>query len=102
MLWCDNASAIGLSSNPVFHSRTKHIEVDYHYVREKVLCHDLCVRFVSSKGNLVDTFTKPLPSPLFILQWRKLLLDTSPKSLREDVSDHGGSTSEKLKQIANG
>ena len=34
VLWCDNVSAIALSANPVFHSRTKHFEVDYHYVRE--------------------------------------------------------------------
>ena len=37
VLWCDNVSAIALSANPIFHSRTKHLEVDYHYVREKVL-----------------------------------------------------------------
>ena len=37
VLCCDNVSAIALSANPVFHSRTKHLEVDYHYVREKVL-----------------------------------------------------------------
>ena len=102
VLWCDNASAIALSANPVFHSRTKHIDVDYHYVREKVLRRDLCVRFVSGKDNLADIFTKPLPSPLFLLQRRKLLLDASPKSLTGDVNDRGGSTSEKLKPIANG
>ena len=102
VLWCDNASAIALSANPVFHSRTKHIEVDYHYVREKVLRRDLCVRFVSGKDNLADIFTKPLPSPSFILQRRKLLLDASPKSLTGDVNNHGGSTSERLKQITKG
>ena len=102
VLWCDNASAIALSANPVFHSRTKHIDVDYHYVREKVLRCDLCVRFVSGKDNLADIFTKPLPSPSFLLQRRKLLLDASPKSLTGDVNDCGGSTSEKLKPIANG
>ena len=102
VLWCDNASAIALSANPMFHSRTKHIEVDYHYVREKGLHRDLCVRFVSGKDNLADIFTKPLPSPSFLLQRRKLLLDASPKSLTRDVNDRGGSTSEKLKPITNG
>ena len=101
VLWCDNASAIALSANPVFHSRTKHIEVDYHYVREKVLRRDLCVRFVSGKDNLADIFTKPLPSPSFLLQRRKLLLDTSPKSLRGDVSDRDNSTSKKIKEVTN-
>uniref|UniRef100_A0A7N2MG60 Uncharacterized protein n=1 Tax=Quercus lobata TaxID=97700 RepID=A0A7N2MG60_QUELO len=47
VLWCDNVPAIALSANPVFQSRTKHLEVDYHFVREKVLRRDLCVGFVS-------------------------------------------------------
>ena len=40
-LWCDNVSALAIASNPVFHARTKHMEVDYHFVRERVLCRDL-------------------------------------------------------------
>ena len=67
VLWCHNAFAIALSANPVFHSCTKHIEVGYHYVHEKVLCCDLCVRFVSGKDSLTDLFTKPLPSASFLL-----------------------------------
>ena len=78
MIWCDNVSALAFSANPVFHSRTKHIEVDFHYVREKVLCRDLCVGFVSGKDSLADVFTKPLPAPLFLLQRCRLLVDSSP------------------------
>lgn len=37
VLWCDNISAIALASNPIFHARTKHVEVDSHFIREKVL-----------------------------------------------------------------
>ena len=40
VLWCDNVSTIALASNPVFHARTKHVEVDYHFIRERVLCKD--------------------------------------------------------------
>ena len=48
LLWCDNASALAIVSNPVFHAWTKHIEVDYHFVRERVLKHDLLVKYISS------------------------------------------------------
>lgn len=89
VLWCDNVFAIALSANPIFHSYTKHLEVDYHYVREKVLRKDLCVGFVSGKDNLADVFTKPLPAPLFLLLRQKLLVDSSLSHLRGDVEDRG-------------
>ena len=40
-LWCDNVSALAIASNPVFHAHTKHVEVDYHFVHERVLRRDL-------------------------------------------------------------
>lgn len=40
-LWCDNLGAIALTSNPVFHAQTKHVEVDYHFLHEKVLQKDI-------------------------------------------------------------
>lgn len=57
--WCDNLGATYLTANPVFHSHTKHTEVDFHFVREKVALGALEVRFVSSADQVADGFTKP-------------------------------------------
>ena len=65
LLWCDNVSALAIASNPVFHARTKHIRVDYHFVHEKVLRRVLLVKFISTHDQLDDIFTKGLPSPRF-------------------------------------
>ena len=47
-LWCDNVSALAIAYNPVFNARTKHVEVDYHFVREKVLREDLQVHYIAT------------------------------------------------------
>lgn len=63
-LWCDNIGATYLAANPVFHARTKHIEVDYHFVGERVarklLSIQLSIQFVSTGDQVADGFTKPL------------------------------------------
>ena len=60
-LWCDNLGATYLSANPVFHARTKHIEIDYHFVRERVASKNLEIKFISSKDQIADGFTKAIP-----------------------------------------
>jgi hypothetical protein len=59
-LWCDNLGATFLSANPVFHACTKHIDIDYHFVRERVAKNCLAINFISSKDQLADGFTKAL------------------------------------------
>lgn len=59
-LWCDNLGATYMTANPVFHARTKHIEVDYHFVREQVAQKLLDIYFVSSQDQVADGFTKPI------------------------------------------
>ena len=59
-LYCDNMSSIQLANNPVFHARTKHIEVHYHYVQEKVLAHEIDLVYVSTHEQVADIFTKSL------------------------------------------
>ena len=64
-LWCDNLGATYLSANPVFHARTKHVEVDFHFVREKVAQGRLQVQFISTHDQIADIFTKPLAADRF-------------------------------------
>ena len=56
----NNQSAIALTKDNTFHSRTKHIDIPYHYVREAVENGDLRLDYVKTDSNLADVFTKPL------------------------------------------
>ncbi|KAK2411429.1 hypothetical protein QL285_046706 [Trifolium repens] len=59
-LLCDNISAVALAHNPVLHARTKHMELDLHFVREKVIAKHLHVLHVPATAQLADPLTKPL------------------------------------------
>ena len=61
----DNQSAISLAKNPVFHQRTKHVEIQAHFIREKVLDDIIHLEYCPSTVNSADLFTKPLPEAQF-------------------------------------
>jgi hypothetical protein len=60
VIYCDNINSILLANNPVYHARTKHIEVHYHFIREKNLAKEIYFIHVSTKDQVVDIFTKAL------------------------------------------
>ena len=64
-LLCDNEGAIRLVKNPEFHQRTKHINIKYHFLREKYQDKEIEIVYTSTENQLADLFTKPLPTPRF-------------------------------------
>jgi histone deacetylase 1/2 len=84
-IWCDNIGAIALASNPVFHARTKHVEIDYHFIREKVCNNDVKVQHVSTVDQIADVFTKGQTAQWFQYLTNKLMVCKNPINSRGGV-----------------
>jgi len=64
-LYCDNTSAINLTKNQIQHSKTKHIEIRHHFIRDHIQKGDIKIMFVKTENQLADLFTKPLARDRF-------------------------------------
>ena len=85
IVWCDNLAAKSMAENPVYHSRTKHIGVDVHFVREKVENGEVEIRYVPTAEQVADVFTKGLPRDRFNFLCTKLGLTEIPTSIYQQL-----------------
>lgn len=81
LLWCDNISTTYLVANPVSHNRSKHIEIDHHFIHNQVLRKQLLVHFAPSEDQIDDVMTKPLSTTRFQSLQSKLTVLNHPDSL---------------------
>ncbi|RVW61441.1 Retrovirus-related Pol polyprotein from transposon RE2 [Vitis vinifera] len=87
VIYCDNVGATHLCSNPVFHSRMKHVALDYHFIQEQVQNGLLRVSHISTSDQLADALTKPLARPQFDSLKAKIGLAPRPSILRGHDKD---------------
>ena len=64
-IYCDNKAAVSIAHNPVHHDRTKHVEVDRHFIREKIDNGSFCMTYIPTKEQTADILTKGLHKPHF-------------------------------------
>jgi hypothetical protein len=79
-LWCDNIEATFLASNLMFHVRTKYVEIDYHFVRERITSNQMKVSSLCSRDQIADILTKSLSAPRFSTLRAKLTVCHSPSA----------------------
>ncbi len=69
----DNQGCIALSDNPVFHKRTKHIDIKYHFVRERVVSGEIKLKYVTTEHQLADLLTKGLAGPRTVMLRNRIM-----------------------------
>jgi len=82
----DNQSCIALAKNPVHHARSKHIDIQYHFVREQIILGAVVLKYLETKEMTADVLTKPLPRPAF----ERLILKMGLQDFRKDKDTSGG------------
>ncbi|GKD65748.1 hypothetical protein Tco_1307856, partial [Tanacetum coccineum] len=80
---CDNTSAIAISNNPMLHSRTKHIDIRYHFIKDHILKREIELHFVPTDLQLPDIFTEPLAEPSFT----RLVVELGMLNIEKQVSE---------------
>ena len=65
IIYCDNTSTVSVSKTPILHSKTKHIAIKYHVLREKVTEKKIKLEYINTEEQIVDIFTKALPKDTF-------------------------------------
>jgi len=85
-VWSDNLVAKSIVENPVFHSCTKHIEIDVHFVREKMENGEIEIRYVPTSHQVTNILTKGLPRNQFLFLCEKLGLKLSPVHISSNDS----------------
>ncbi|GJT03723.1 copia protein [Tanacetum coccineum] len=100
-IMCDNKGAIDLSKNPVQHSRTKHIEIRHHFLRDNVQKGNISIEKVSSEDNIADILTKPLKrEPFNYLCLGTDVAKTTKKRSKPDKQEHGKGKSAKEPEVS--
>ncbi|GJX19621.1 retrovirus-related pol polyprotein from transposon TNT 1-94 [Tanacetum coccineum] len=96
-IFCDNTSAIAIFNNPVLHSRTKHIDIRYYFIRDHILKGDIELHFVPTDLQLAGIFTKPLAKPSFT----RLVAELGMLNIKSEVSDKKKALNDPLTYILN-
>jgi hypothetical protein len=85
MIRCDNQSSINIAKNLIFHARTKHVEAQYYFVREKLQSNEITLVYCNTSENAADIFTKPLGKIKFELFREMLGVEVNPFSIKGET-----------------